>query len=72
LEVVAQWINWRRQLSNSQGGNDKEDGNANDNDDTETMTTTTTTMAAGRVGINAGMDAAAALCQGSTTQGKRS
>jgi hypothetical protein len=70
--VAAQWINWRRQLRNGQGGSDKDNSDANNDNDAETKTTTTTTTALGSVGINAGTDAAAAIRQGSTTRGKRS
>jgi hypothetical protein len=65
--MAAQWINWRHQLRNGRGGSDKDNGDTNDNDNAEMTTTTTTTMAAGSVGINARMDAAAVLHQGSTT-----
>jgi hypothetical protein len=70
-EVVAQWINWWRQLCNGQGGSDKDNSNTNGNDDTETTKTAlTTTTAAVSIGINAGTDTTAAHCQGSTMQGK--
>ncbi len=73
-EVAAQRLNWRHQLCNGRGGSNdnNDDDNDDDDNDAETTTTITTTMAAGTVRINAGMDVAAALCQGLTTPGKHS
>jgi hypothetical protein len=54
------------------GGSDDNNGNNDDDDDDAEMMTmmTRTSMAAGTVGINAGMDTAAVLHQGSTMPGK--
>ncbi len=71
-KMAAWWINWRHQLCNGQGGSDEDNGNADDNGNVETTTMTTTTTAVGNAGINTGMDAAAAIHQGSMMWGKHS
>jgi hypothetical protein len=70
-EVLVQWLNWWHQLHNGWSGSNEDNGNANKANNPETTTMTTTKMAAGKVRINAGTDAAAALCQGSMTRCKR-
>jgi hypothetical protein len=71
-EVAAQWLNWRYQLRNGWGGSNKDNGgNDNNNNSTETTTRKTASTEVRSIGINAGMDTAAALCQGLTMQGKR-
>ncbi len=57
---------------NGWGCSDNDNGSNNNKDNNmEMMTMKTASTAARSVGINAGTDTAAALCQGSTTQGKR-
>ncbi len=66
-----QWLKWQHQLCNGQGGSNDNNGNNDNGYNVETTTTTAVSMmVAGSIGINAGMDAAAALCQGLKTQGK--
>jgi hypothetical protein len=70
--VAVRQLNWQCQLHNGQGGRDNNNSsNDNDNINAETTTTKTASTAVGSIGINAGTDMVAALCQGSTTQGKR-
>jgi hypothetical protein len=76
--VAVQQLNRRCQLHNGWGGSDGNSGNKNDDEDNNTemitmeTTTTATTMAVGSIKINAGSDAAAALHQRLTMQGKQS
>ncbi len=69
-EAVARWLTWWHQLCNGWGGSDDKNSDDNNDNNVETTTKTTTIMRAGSVGINTGMDAAAALSQGSITLGK--
>ncbi len=71
-QLVALALLW---LGGSNNNNGNKDGNDDNNDNAETTTTTmttatTTSTAVGSVGINAGMDAAAVIPQGSMTQDK--
>jgi hypothetical protein len=70
-EVAARRLTWWCQLCNGRVSNNDDSG-SNDNDDNNMKTTTmkTASTAAGSIGINTGMEMAAALCQGSTMQGK--
>jgi hypothetical protein len=71
-EMAARQLNWQHQLRNGQGSSGDNNADNNDDNDAETTTMITTTTAAETIGINTGMDAAAALGKGLTTPGKPS